>query len=46
MYPMLMLPIGLELSRWPPAARLAVYIALLLLSILMCQSMQFMSAAM
>jgi len=46
MYPMLMLPIGLELSHWRPAARIAVFAALLVLAILMCQSMEFMSAAM
>lgn len=46
MYPMLMLPIGLELSRWRPAVRIAAYAALLVLAILMCQSMEFMSAAM
>jgi hypothetical protein len=46
MYPMLMLPIGLELARWRPGARIAVFAALLLLAILMCQSMEFMSSAM
>jgi hypothetical protein len=42
MYPMLMLPIGLELTTWPPRARLAVFAAALLITAAMCQSMQFM----
>jgi hypothetical protein len=46
MYPMLMLPIGLELSRWRAGARIVVYAALLLLAAAMCQSMEFMSSAM
>jgi hypothetical protein len=46
MYPMLMLPVGLELARWQPWQRLAVYAALLLLTAAMCQSMQFIGAAM
>jgi hypothetical protein len=45
MYPMLMLPIGLELSTWYPKDRLAVYVALLLLVTAMCQSMEFVSSA-
>jgi hypothetical protein len=46
MYPMLMLPIGLELARWRSAARIAVYAALFLVAAAMCQSMEFMSSAM
>lgn len=46
MYPMLMLPIGLELAGWRPRQRLAVYAAVLLLTAAMCQSMEFMTAAM
>jgi hypothetical protein len=45
MFPMLMLPIGLELANWKPWARLAVFGALLMLTIAMCQSMQFASTA-
>jgi hypothetical protein len=46
MYPMLILPVGLELAKWKPWQRLAVYAALLLLTVAMCQSMQFIGAAM
>jgi hypothetical protein len=46
MYPMLMLPVGLELAKWRPRQRLAVYAALLLLTAAMCQSMQFIGSAM
>jgi len=46
MYPMLMLPIGLELAKWRPWQRIAVYAALLLLTAAMCQSMQFIDGAM
>lgn len=46
MYPMLMLPVGLELAMWRPWQRLAVYAALLLLTVAMCQSMQFIGSAM
>jgi hypothetical protein len=46
MLPMLMLPIGLELARWGPGQRLAVYVALLVLLVLMCQSMEFIGGAM
>jgi hypothetical protein len=45
MYPMLMVPIGLELARWPRAARVAVYVALLIITAAMCQSMEFMQSA-
>jgi hypothetical protein len=45
MYPMLMLPIGLELANWRPWQRMAVYAALLLLTAAMCQSMQFIGGA-
>jgi len=41
--PMLMTPIGLELAKWEPRARMVVYFALLLLTAAMCQSMQFIS---
>jgi hypothetical protein len=44
MYPMLMLPIGLELAGWRARARIAVYAALFLLTAAMCQSMEFMSS--
>jgi len=43
MYPMLMLPIGLELSKWPPRHRIAVYVALLFLMTSIAQSMEFMT---
>ena len=46
MYPMLMLPVGLELANWRPRQRIAVYVAVLLLTMLMCQSMQFIGPAM
>ena len=46
MYPMLMLPVGLELAKWRPWQRLAVFAALLLLTMAMCQSMQFIGSAM
>jgi hypothetical protein len=46
MYPLLMLPVGLELAKWRPWQRLAVYAALLLLTAAMCQSMEFIGAAM
>jgi hypothetical protein len=46
MYPMLMLPVGLELAKWRPWQRLAVYAALLPLTAAMCQSMQFIGSAM
>lgn len=41
MLPMLMLPVGLELSRWPHGWRIAAYGALLVLSTVICQSMIF-----
>ncbi len=46
MLPMLMLPVGLELSKWKPGARLIVYLALLLLTAAICQSMEFIGSAM
>jgi hypothetical protein len=46
MYPLLMLPVGLELAQWRPWQRMAVYAALLLLTAAMCQSMQFIGSAM
>jgi len=46
MFPMLMLPIGLELAKWRPWERMAVYAVLLLLTAAMCQSMQFIDSAM
>ena len=45
MYPMLMLPIGLELARWRPMGRMVAYVALLILTVMMCQSMEFISGA-
>jgi len=42
MLPLLMIPIGLELSQWPFAARLATYFALLAITAVMCQSTVFM----
>jgi hypothetical protein len=45
MYPMLALPIGLELATWPPKHRLAVYAAFLLVMTAMCQSMEFVTSA-
>ncbi len=41
MLPMLALPIGLELSRWNFGSRIAVYMALLLLTAVICQRMDF-----
>jgi hypothetical protein len=40
--PMLMVPLGLEMSKWSLGARLAVYAALLLLTTVMFQSLLFM----
>jgi hypothetical protein len=45
MYPMLMLPVGMELSGWKTRGRIAVFVALLLLMIAMCQSMEFIGSA-
>jgi hypothetical protein len=42
MLPMLMLPVGLELGKWNIRARLAVYGALLMLTTVLCQSLQLM----
>jgi hypothetical protein len=41
MLPLLMIPTGLELSRWSPKPRLAAYTALLLVTTIMCQSLIF-----
>jgi hypothetical protein len=43
MLPMLMLPVGLELAKMPRAARLAIFAVLLLLTVEMSQSMQFVT---
>jgi hypothetical protein len=42
MMPMLMAPVGLELSRWKFGPRIAVYFLMLVLTTVICQSMQFM----
>jgi hypothetical protein len=41
MLPLLMVPIGLELSRWRPRERIAVFAALLAFTTVLCQSMVF-----
>ena len=41
MLPLLMAPIGLELSRWGRGAKITVYAALLVITIVLCQSMVF-----
>ncbi len=43
LYPMLMVPIGFELARWPARYRLIVFIALLLLTTVIGQNMIFMN---
>jgi hypothetical protein len=43
MLPMLMLPVGLELARWKPGARMGVFVVLLVLTAAMCQSMEFIT---
>jgi hypothetical protein len=40
--PLLMLPIGIELGRWKPAARIATYAALLLVLAVLAQNMNFL----
>jgi hypothetical protein len=42
MLPLLMAPIGLELSRWPLWARLTVYVCLWLITVTICQNMAFL----
>ena len=42
MLPLLMAPIGLELSRWPLAPRLTVYLCLWLILVVICQNMTFL----
>lgn len=42
MMPLLMGPIGFELSRWPPGARLTVYGCLWLITTVVCQNMTFL----
>jgi hypothetical protein len=41
MLPLLMVPIGLELSRWPTAARIACFAALAILTQVIYQNMSF-----
>ncbi len=41
MLPLLMIPVGLELSRWGMRGRICAYAALLVLSGVLCQSMIF-----
>jgi hypothetical protein len=41
MLPLLMIPIGLELRRWPPLARLVPYIALVFLTGAICQNLKW-----
>jgi hypothetical protein len=41
MYPLLMIPIGLELAGWTPPARVAVFAALWFLTTALAQNMQF-----
>jgi hypothetical protein len=43
MMPMLMLPIGLELKNWSVAARLIAFGALLLLTTVICQNIEFLA---
>jgi hypothetical protein len=43
MMPMLMLPIGLELKTWSVAARLIAFGALLLLTTMICQNIEFLA---
>ena len=42
MMPLLMAPIGFELSRWPLGARLTVYVCLWLITTVICQNMTFL----
>jgi len=42
MLPLLMAPIGFELSRWPLGARLTVYVCLWLILVVICQNMTFL----
>jgi len=42
--PLLMAPIGLELSRWSPRQRMVVYVCLLVMTCVICQNMIFLYA--
>jgi hypothetical protein len=42
MMPLLMPPLGVELSRWPLKARVAVYLTLVLLTAVICRNMIFL----
>ena len=42
--PLWMLPVGLELAHWPPAARVSVYVALWGLLVLVGQNLVFLGA--
>jgi hypothetical protein len=42
MMPLLMAPIGIELSQWPSGARLTVYLMLVLITAAICQNMIFL----
>jgi hypothetical protein len=42
MLPLLMIPIGLELARWSPAARMGVFACLWLLTTALAQNMKFL----
>jgi hypothetical protein len=45
MLPMLMVPVGLELEKWRPGARIAVYAMVLILTVVVGQSMTFLPSA-
>jgi hypothetical protein len=45
MLPMLLLPVGLELGRWPAKYRICVFAMLLVLTALICRSMSFFVTA-
>jgi hypothetical protein len=42
MLPLLMIPVGLELARWPRRARAAVLVALAIITCAICQNMKFL----
>ena len=42
--PLFLLPVGLELSQWPRAARVSVYVALWALTVLVGQNLVFLGA--
>jgi hypothetical protein len=42
MLPLLMIPVGLELSRWPRRMRAAVLVALAIVTCAICQNMKFL----